>query len=140
MKKLLILAAACAAVLTSLVPSATAITGNYQKDFVHDYVGLLVFYTEPDANGDIFSHRCSGTLISPTVVVTAGHCTEGVDDGRIYWAQSAAPNYDPSAFGGSRRRPDDGLPVRGLRPARHVDVQPGRQLRVPRLRRVPEHA
>ena len=45
MKKLLTLAAACAAVLALVVPSATAITGNYQKDFVHDYVGLLVFYT-----------------------------------------------------------------------------------------------
>ena len=44
MKKLLILPAACAAVLASLVPSATAVTGNYQDDFVHDYVGLLVFY------------------------------------------------------------------------------------------------
>ena len=45
MKKLLTLAAACAAVLALVVQSATAITGNYQKDFVHDYVGLLVFYT-----------------------------------------------------------------------------------------------
>jgi hypothetical protein len=116
MKKLLILAAACAAVLTSLVPSATAITGNYHKDFVHDYVGLLVFYTEPDANGDIFSHRCSGTLISPTVVVTAGHCTEGVDDGRIYWAQSAAPNYDPSAFGGLGGDPTTGYPYADFGP------------------------
>ena len=116
MKKLLILAAACAAVLTSLVPSATAITGNYQKDFVHDYVGLLVFYTEPDANGDIFSHRCSGTLISPTVVVTAGHCTEGVDDGRIYWAQSAAPNYSPSAFGGLGGDPTTGYPYADFGP------------------------
>jgi Trypsin len=98
-KKLLSLAAACAAVLSLLVPSATAITGNYQKDFVHDYVGLVVFYSDEDPN-DPFSHRCSGTLISPTVVVTAGHCTEGVDDGRIYWAQSVAPNYDPNAFGG----------------------------------------
>lgn len=110
MKKLLILAAACAAVLASLVPSATAVTGNYQKDFVHDYVGLLVFYTAPDANGDIFSHRCSGTLISPTVVVTAGHCTEGVDNGRIYWAQSAAPNYSPTAFGGLGGDPTTGYP------------------------------
>ena len=116
MKKLLILAAACAAVLASLVPSATAVTGNYQKDFVHDYVGLLVFYTEPDANGDIFSHRCSGTLISPTVVVTAGHCTEGVDEGRIYWAQSAAPNYSPTAFGGLGGDPTTGYPYADFGP------------------------
>lgn len=117
MKKLLILAAASAAVLASLVPSATAVTGNYQDDFVHDYVGLLVFYTEPDANGDIFSHRCSGTLISPTVVVTAGHCAEGVDEGRIYWAQSAAPNYSPTAFGGLGGDPTTGYPYFDFGPA-----------------------
>jgi hypothetical protein len=85
--------------LSLLVPSATAITGNYQKDFVHDYVGLVVFYSDEDPN-DPFSHRCSGTLISPTVLVTAGHCTTGVDEGRVYFQQSVAPNYDPNAFGG----------------------------------------
>jgi Trypsin len=116
-RKLSILAAAFAAVLALLVPSATAITGNYQKDFVHDYVGLLVFYTDPDENGDIFSHRCSGTLISPTVVVTAGHCTTGVDEGRIYWAQSAAPNYDPGAFGGLGGDPTTGYPYFDFGPA-----------------------
>jgi Trypsin len=117
MKKLLTLAAACAAVLALLVPSASAITGNYQDDFVHDYVGLLVFYTEPNEQGDIFSHRCSGTLISPTVVVTAGHCTTGVDEGRIYWAQSAAPNYDPNAFGGLGGDPTTGYPYFDFGPA-----------------------
>ena len=113
MKKLLILAAACAAALASLVPSATAITGNYQKDFVHDYVGLLVFYDfdDPDGDGDIFVQRCSGTLLADKVtVVTAGHCVEGLDDGRIYWAQSAAPNYDPTAFGGLGGDPTTGYP------------------------------
>ena len=120
MKKLLILAAACAAVLTSLVPSATAITGNYQKDFVHDYVGLLVFYDfeDPDGDGDIFVQRCSGTLLADQVtVVTAGHCVEGLDDGRIYWAQSAAPNYDPAAFGGLGGDPTTGYPYFDYGPA-----------------------
>src|SRR5215203_25130 len=90
---------------------AGAITGNYEKDFVHDYVGLLVFYTTPDPEtGDYFSHRCSGTLISPTVIVTAGHCTEGVDEGRVYFQQSVAPNYDPNAFGGWGGDPTTGYP------------------------------
>ena len=120
MKKLLILAAACAAVLASLVPSASAITGNYEKDFIHDYVGLLVFYDfeDADGDGDIFVQRCSGTLLADRVtVVTAGHCVEGLDDGRIYWAQSAAPNYAPTAFGGLGGDPTTGSPYFDYGPA-----------------------
>ena len=110
-KRLALVAAASAAVLAVGAGSAGAITGNYQKDFVHDYVGLLVFYTTLDpVTGDPFSHRCSGTLISPTVIVTAGHCTEGVDEGRVYFQQSAAPNYDPNAFGGLGGDPTTGYP------------------------------
>ncbi len=49
---------------------ALAITGG-QRDEVHTNVGLVRF-TTPDGR-----FRCSGTLIAPTVVLTAGHCTEG---------------------------------------------------------------
>jgi len=105
-----ILATIVASLAAAALP-ARAITGNYQKDFVHDYVGLLVFYTTPDPEtGDIFAHRCSGTLISPTVVVTAGHCTEGLDTGRAYFQQSVAPNYDPAAFNGLGGDPTTGYP------------------------------
>jgi hypothetical protein len=111
MLKRFILLAALAVGLVTFAGSAGAITGNYQKDFTHDAVGLLVFYTTPDPEtGDPFSHRCSGTLISPTVMVTAGHCTEGVDEGRVYFAQSAAPNYDPAAFNGWGGDPTTGYP------------------------------
>jgi hypothetical protein len=43
-------------------------------------------------------------------MVTAGHCTEGVDTGRVYFQQSAAPNYDPAAFGGLGGDPTTGYP------------------------------
>lgn len=110
-KRLAALAAAAVGTLAIAAGPAAAITGNYQKDFVHDYVGLLVFYTTPDpVTGDPFSHRCSGTLISPTVIVTAGHCTEGVDEGRVYFQQAAAPNYDPNAFNGWGGDPTTGYP------------------------------
>ena len=99
------------ATILGLATPAAAITGNYQKDFVHDFVGLMVFYTDPDpVTGDIFSHRCSGSLISPTLMVTAGHCTQGVETGRVYFQQSVAPNYDPNAFGGLGGDPTTGYP------------------------------
>jgi hypothetical protein len=114
MSKRTLLLAVLAAWLLSFAGSAGAITGNYVDDFTHDNVGLLVFYTTPDpVTGDPFSHRCSGTLISPTLVVTAGHCTQGVDTGRIYFQQSAAPNYDPNAFVGWGGDPTTGYPYEG---------------------------
>jgi hypothetical protein len=111
MRKYLALLAALGVAIAAFASSAGAITGNAVADHVHDNVGLLVFYTTPDPEtGDPFSHRCSGTLISPTVMVTAGHCTEGVDTGRVYFEQSAAPNYDPAAFGGLGGDPTTGYP------------------------------
>jgi V8-like Glu-specific endopeptidase len=52
------------------ISPASAITGG-SRDEVHANVGLVRFTT---ADGRF---RCSGTLIAPTVVLTAGHCTEG---------------------------------------------------------------
>jgi hypothetical protein len=114
-KWLAIPAVVAAAMATSLSPNASAITGNYEKDFEHDFVGLLVFYTTPDPEtGDPFSHRCSGSLLPDRVtVVTAGHCTEGVDEGRMYFEQSVAPNYDLEAFGGWGGDETTGYPYEG---------------------------
>jgi hypothetical protein len=70
-----------------------AVTGNFVPDTTHTYVGLIVFY---DANGE-FLHRCSGSLISPSVFLTAGHCTDpesGAVSARIYFQQDAGVHYD----------------------------------------------
>jgi hypothetical protein len=69
-----------------------AITGNFVKDFTHPFVGLAVFY---DANG-AFSHRCSGSLLSPSVFLTAGHCVADVSTARVYFQQDAGAHYDPA--------------------------------------------
>jgi hypothetical protein len=72
--------------------SPSFITGNYTDDFTHPWVGLIVFY---DANGD-FIWRCSGSLISPTVFLTAGHCVDSpAATARIWFAQAAGANFDP---------------------------------------------
>jgi Trypsin len=82
-------------IVSSLVAAAmpaVAITGTqWVNDFEHPFVGLAVFY---DAQGD-FSHRCSGSLISPIKFVTAGHCTAGASTARVYFQQDAGANFDP---------------------------------------------
>jgi hypothetical protein len=90
MRKLIVLLAVVLGMLATAMP-AGAITGNYVEDFEHPFVGLVVFY---DENGE-FSHRCSGSLLTPTVFLTAGHCTDGATTARVYFQQDAGANYDP---------------------------------------------
>lgn len=70
---------------------AHAITGRFVDDFEHPFVGLAVFY---DEDGE-FIGRCSGSLLSPTLFLTAGHCIEGADSARVYFQQGAGANFDP---------------------------------------------
>jgi Trypsin len=81
------------ALVVLMTGSAFAITGNWVNDYEHPYVGLVVIY---DSNGD-FLWRGSGSLISPTVVLTAGHITdtaEGAASARVYFQQDAGAHYD----------------------------------------------
>lgn len=81
--------------LMAMTAPAGAITRGGELDGEdHPYVGLMV----ADIGG-VPQWRCSGTLISPTVYVTAGHCTYGADSATV-WFQS-----DVSAG-----RPDNGYP------------------------------
>jgi hypothetical protein len=65
--------------LTSAVPAGAVKFGEPDGDG-HPHVGLLVF----DVDGAP-AWRCSGTLLSPTVMLTAGHCTFGTDGGRVWF-------------------------------------------------------
>jgi hypothetical protein len=55
---------------------ATASTGGTPDGDAHPNVGLILFYS-PDGR-----FRCSATLVSPTVLITAAHCTYG-DLGKV---------------------------------------------------------
>lgn len=92
MKKLLFVTLTLFAVLAGAAAPAAAITGNYVTDDEHPFVGLVVLY---DESGQ-FSHRCSGSLITPTVFLTAGHCTDGASSARIYFTQQGGASYDPA--------------------------------------------
>jgi len=83
------------ATVVALASPSYAITNNWVEDNEHPYVGLVVFY---DADGE-FLWRCSGSLITPTKFLTAGHCADtagGAVTARVYFQQDAGANYDPA--------------------------------------------
>ncbi len=53
---------------------------------------MVVFYDDAGA----FSHRCSGSLLTPKVLLTAGHCVAGAHSARVYFRQDAGAHYDPA--------------------------------------------
>jgi V8-like Glu-specific endopeptidase len=78
---------------------ASAITDGELDGEGHPYVGLMV---AQDADG-IPLWRCSGTLLSKTVFLTAGHCTEAPATHVEIW-------FDAGVESGI---PDNGYPYNG---------------------------
>jgi V8-like Glu-specific endopeptidase len=75
--------------------TASAITDGEPDLEGHPYVGLLVF----DYGGNP-AWRCSGTLLSSTIVLTAGHCTYGATGARL-WLDSDMTTNTEYPFAGS---------------------------------------
>jgi hypothetical protein len=92
MKKLLITSLIVLVLVFGIAAAALAITNGQPDGDNHPYVGLLVFDYAPDTPG----WRCSGALIAPTVVLTAGHCTDGAVAARIWFAEDVT--YDSVPF------------------------------------------
>jgi hypothetical protein len=114
MKRAILSLAAAVAVLAASVAPAAAITKTFEPDPDHTFVGLVAFY---DANWE-FVHRCTGELIAPTVLLTAGHCTDDGAGGvnahaRVWFEQNAGALY--SAANGED--PVTGYPNRCKEPA-----------------------
>lgn len=99
-----------------IVGSASAVTDGVPDGEGHPYVGLMV--AQDAAGAPLW--RCSGTLLSSTVFLTAGHCTEspaahveiwfdadvesGIpgngypNDGQVGGTPHTHPDYNPAAF------------------------------------------
>src|SRR5687768_13824784 len=94
---------------------ASAVTDGELDGNGHPYVGLMVALDEDGTP----MWRCSGTLLSSTLFLTAGHCTDGAtsveiwfdDDvqsgrpangypftGEVSGTPYTHPDYDPNAF------------------------------------------
>ena len=80
------------AMLFVMALPAAAITGGQPDGNRHPNVGLILFY---DATGRF---RCSATLVSPTVLVTAAHCTEGTLGSTLVTFDSVIAEQPPSPF------------------------------------------
>jgi secreted trypsin-like serine protease len=95
MKKLrysaVVLACAAAAVLAATAP---AITFGEPDGTRHPYVGALVADWNEDSPGP--DQFCTGTLVSPTLFLTAAHCLVGWPEGTGFWV-TFAPVYDEDA-------------------------------------------
>jgi hypothetical protein len=95
MRRLLVALAVVGLLVGVMVAPAMAITKHYVQDNDHPFVGLIAFY---DENGN-FAWRCTGELLSETVVLTAGHCTADeptvtLASARIWFQQDAGVRFD----------------------------------------------
>jgi hypothetical protein len=92
-----------------IVGVASAITNGQPDAGRHPYVGLLVF---DDAPGHP-AWRCSGSLIAPNVVLTAGHCTDGAVAARVWFYEDVTYDNVPFPlypYGGSGSGATEGIP------------------------------
>lgn len=84
MRKLFALLVVLASSAIAASPANAVLYGTADQG-EHPYVGIVRFF---DAEGN-YLWRCTGTLISPTVVLTAGHCTYGTASAEVWFTDTA---------------------------------------------------
>ena len=106
-----VLGGATALLLTTAAP-AFAITGG-TEDTANTYsnVGMLAFYD------DTGRYRCSGTLVSPTVVLTAAHCTKGTVGKTVVTFKAVVDREAPSNLPRAADDSGDGMSKTGYQSA-----------------------
>jgi hypothetical protein len=111
---------ATVAALLSGATAALAITNGQPDGDNHPYVGLMVALDEDG----VPLWRCSGSLLSPTVFLTAGHCTEEPAARVEVWFDEGPVPTDPDYLAALAADPDgivscddsplfDGYPCQG---------------------------
>jgi hypothetical protein len=91
MKRLLLLVASVLATLIVATPAGAVKFGTPDVNNQYPWVGLVVFY---DASGNPL-WRCSGSLLSADLFLTAGHCTEDPAASAAIWFDIGPIETDP---------------------------------------------
>ncbi|HXQ37959.1 MAG TPA: trypsin-like serine protease, partial [Anaerolineales bacterium] len=107
MRKVVFATVLAMSLVFSLVGSAAAVTNGVPDNGRHPYVGLAVFDVLDSAGNQVPSHRCSASLLTPTVVLTAGHCTDGTVAARV-WFDEVVQGNPEYPFSGATSY--DGIP------------------------------
>lgn len=75
-------------------PAGAVTNGVPDSDNDYPFVGLMV--AQDDEGNPLW--RCSGTLISPTLFLTAGHCTYGADHVEIWFDQDVESGIPENGY------------------------------------------
>jgi hypothetical protein len=80
MRKIMLPVGIALALLVATVVGVGAITYGEPDNGEHPYVGMMLFYVQPDDSW----YSCTGALLDETTVLTAGHCTADVGTDLVY--------------------------------------------------------